>query len=260
MRKEQIYNPQEVAKELVEISSKYKGGSVLFTNNQEIDNLIKDIEKYPHLFVLACLMDRQIKAERAWSIPYLICRDLCDGNYSFEPLTKLSLKVVEQYFSDNKLHRYNKIMSNVFCSAVQRIKYTYKGDASLIWQGKNSSADVIYRFLCFEGCGIKIASMASNLLYRVFNVEYSDYSALDASPDVHLVRVLSRLGLIENNSNVDLVIYRARSICPRYPGIIDELCWDMGRLFCHPHKPQCNNCKLNEICNYKNVQLELKNL
>ena len=46
MRKEQIYNPQEVAKELVEISSKYKGGSVHFTNNQEIDNLIKDIEKY----------------------------------------------------------------------------------------------------------------------------------------------------------------------------------------------------------------------
>ena len=33
---------------------------------------VEDFDKYPHLFVLACVMDRQIKAERAWNIPYII--------------------------------------------------------------------------------------------------------------------------------------------------------------------------------------------
>ena len=42
-----------------------------FTGVTEIDSKINDIKNYPHLFVLACLMDRQVKAEKAWKIPYL---------------------------------------------------------------------------------------------------------------------------------------------------------------------------------------------
>ena len=40
-----------------------------FVNDPEKDKLLNDIEHTPHAFVLACLMDRQIKAERAWTIP-----------------------------------------------------------------------------------------------------------------------------------------------------------------------------------------------
>ena len=49
---------------------------IYFTKNKEADILLNDLKNYPHAFVLACIMDRQIKAERAWLIPYLVYIEL----------------------------------------------------------------------------------------------------------------------------------------------------------------------------------------
>ena len=219
-----------------------------FTGEPEIDSKINDIENYPHLFVLACLMDRQVKAEKAWKIPHLICRDLCNGDFSFKGLTKLSLKEVTSYFEKEGLHRFNNDMAKVFVSAIEKIGKEYNGNASLIWDGENSSAEIIFRFLQFEGCGIKIASMATNLLHRIFGIEYTDYSALDISPDIHVRRVFYRLGLVDNINDINSVIYKARSLHPSFPGIFDKCCWNIGRDNCHPSTPQCNGCRLSTIC------------
>lgn len=43
-----------------------------FTGNLKADDLLNDIDHFPHAFVLACIMDRQIKAEKDWLIPYKI--------------------------------------------------------------------------------------------------------------------------------------------------------------------------------------------
>ena len=45
-----------------------------FTGVDEIDTCFNNLEKYAHLYVLSCLMDRGIKAEKAWKIPYLLCK------------------------------------------------------------------------------------------------------------------------------------------------------------------------------------------
>jgi endonuclease III len=44
----------------------------LTTGNQAADALVNDIAKYPHAFVLACVMNRRVKAEKALIIPYRI--------------------------------------------------------------------------------------------------------------------------------------------------------------------------------------------
>ncbi|HHT9132599.1 MAG TPA: hypothetical protein ACFYED_08935 [Candidatus Tripitaka californicus] len=49
-------------------SSPYK--KVEFTKDSEADDLLNNLKQFPHAFVLACVMDRQLKAERAWQIPY----------------------------------------------------------------------------------------------------------------------------------------------------------------------------------------------
>jgi len=62
-------NTKEIIKILIDrgkelLKQPYK--KIEFTGNEEADNLLNDLDNFPHAFVLACIMDRQIKAERAW--------------------------------------------------------------------------------------------------------------------------------------------------------------------------------------------------
>ena len=170
-----------------------------------------------------------------------------------EFLAKLSLEDINNIMSQPQpLHRYVAMMSGYFHDAVQHIKHTYSGDASLIWSNKPSSAEVIYRFLRFKGVGPKIASMAVNILARDFKIRFNDYTSIDISADVHVRRVFARLGLCESDPSVDQVIYKARALHPEFPGIIDFTCWEIGRNYCNVKKPVCNTCYMQELCMYSN--------
>lgn len=217
--------------------------------SKEANELLNDLDNYPHAFVLACCMDRQIKADRAWMIPYAIKEKLCPS-FSIEALSQIPLKEYKRVFNENNLHRFNDTMAEVFFDGVCRIKNEYGGDASLIWRGKPSSATVVYHFLQFKGMGVKIATMAANLLVRLYRVEFSDYYSIDVSPDVHVRRVMKRLGLIDDEKAVDQIIYKARELNPVFPGIIDDPLWEIGRETCKAKKPNCEQCRLRSACEY----------
>lgn len=210
--------------------------------------LIADIVHSPHGFVLACCMTRQITFEQAWRIPYIVQQNLAP-NFTIDELATIPLPKYKSLFNSNSLHRFNDKMATIFFDAVHRIKTHYNGDACKIWDGMPNSAEVVARFLEFNGVGIKIATMATNILYREFQIPFSDLSSIDVSPDVHIQRVFLRAGIVNTkNLSRELIIYRARALNPSYPGIVDAACWRLGRNFCFPTSPDCEHCPVKKEC------------
>lgn len=217
---------------------------VEFTRDPEADILLNNLKEYPHAFVLACIMNRQIKAERAFSIPYKISIEI--GTFKIEELLKINFRKYKKIFFEKNLHRFNDKMAKYFYEGLKLINKKYDNVASNIWNGNPKSATVVSRFLQFPGIGIKISTMATNILSRDFKISFQDYLCIDISPDVHVKRSFTRLGLIDKNASNDELIYCARELNPEYPGIFDLSAWEIGRTYCHPRNPECNNCYLEK--------------
>ena len=218
-----------------------------FTPDPAANALVADIRGFPHAFVIACVMDRQIKAERAWEIPHRIRERV--GSFEFGRLKELSkADLIRMMRRPTTLHRYPAIMGANMHAAIGLIDVRYGGDARLIWSARPSSATVVLRFLEFPGVGPKIATMAANLLVRYFKVPLSDYYSIDISVDVHVRRVLTRLGLVEAGATLEQVVYAARAISPEFPGLIDSPTFQLGREVCRPRKPKCGECYLRRWC------------
>lgn len=217
-----------------------------FTGNPDADDLLNNLVEYPHAFVLACIMDRQIKSERAWLILYEFTVSL--GGFELQKLLGLTQGWVREFFRKNQLHRFPDVMADNFYSAIQHIHYKYNNNVENIWAGSPRSATIVRRFLQFSGVGIKIASMATNTLVRDFKIPVADKLCIDISPDIQVKRVFVRLGLIEKDASNDELIYCARELNPEYPGIFDLSAWEIGRKWCRPNNPSCGECFLNSYC------------
>jgi endonuclease III len=209
--------------------------------------MMNDLERYPHAFVLACIADRQIKTEKAWIIPHRLRERI--GSFSMDALARLNQEDWRDAMSSPyPLHRFVTGMPRQFHSAIGRIVSEYNSEASLIWKGKPSSLEVVSRFIQFDGVGPKIANMAANLLVRNFKIEFSDYSAIDVSVDVHVRRVFGRLGLCREDADPHDIIFKARLLSPSFPGLMDKACFDIGREWCGGNRPACERCYLSDVC------------
>ena len=222
---------------------------VPFAVKVEADQLVKDITGHAHAFVIACLMDRVGKAERAWGIPYELQQRL--GSFEFPFLLQLSLQELENAMKQpTSLHWLNNVMPKNMYKAIHRISDVYNGDARAIWAGRPSSATIVRRFLEFDGAGPKVATMAANILVQDLGVEVADHYSIDISVDVHVRRVLSRMGFVPEGESDEYIIYRAREMHPEYPGVFDLVLWDIGRAQCRPQNPACTNCEWAAQCAY----------
>lgn len=220
-----------------------------FTGVEAADQMLNDLEGQPHAFVLACVMNRQVKAENAWRIPYELSQRLELGGFSFDLVCSLTLQRLREAFTrPPALHHFPDEMSQNAHLAIQRIADCYSGNAARIWMDSPSSAEVVLRFLGFRGVGAKIATMAANILARDFKVPFADYYSVDVSADVHLRRVFTRLGLITEGASVEEIIYRARALHPPFPGLMDLPAWEIGRVWCRPKQPKCAKCYMQPVC------------
>lgn len=225
-----------------------RGPPIPITFEGNLIPLVNDLEHHPHAFVLACVMDRQMLAERAWLIPHRIAERL-GGDFKFSTLRALSLDDVSRLITTPPpLHRFKNRVSVSFYEGVQRIANVYGGDASRIWSDNAPCYEVVARFRDFHGVGQKIAAMAVLILVREFKIPLPDLPSLTLAPDVHVCRVFSRLGLCRENAAPDEVADRARSLHPAFPGILDFGAWEVGRTWCRPTNPRCGECVMREAC------------
>ncbi len=199
------------------------------TGIPEGERMLSDLDHFPHHFVLACLMDRQLGAERAWVIPYRVGLHL--GGFKFSDFKKADLRTIQRIFDKERLHRFRKTkMPAIFLRAIERISNSYRDDAKNIWANNPPCARVIRRFLEFDGAGPKIATMATNILVRQLKVPMRDTSAIDISADRQVMKYFQSRGLLREGAKKEELIYLAREIFPEYPGIFDLLAWEQGRL------------------------------
>ena len=220
---------------------------VSFTGVHDQDELTKDIERRPHAFVLACLMDSRVKTAVSWAVPHHVAERI--GGFGFDALRRLGQPEWEQLMTGPPaLHCFPAKMARVAYLGFERIANQYQGDAARIWSGRPSSALVVCRFLEFWGARVKIATMAANILARDLKVPMSDYYSIDISPDVHVRRVFRRLGLIIPDADDTFIIYRARALSPDFPGLLDLPTWEIGRTWCRPSNPDCGACYMNQVC------------
>lgn len=222
-----------------------------YTSDAEANTLVRDIEHFPHAFVIMCLMERGGNSNTAALVPYRLKQTL--GTFAVEDLARLTeAECVELFAGPPPLHRWHPKMARVFHLALQRIRSSYNGDAARIWADQPSSARVVRRFLEFHGAGLKIATMAANLLILDFHVPLADYTSIDVSADVHVVRVMQRLGFVKAKGADALLdtVYAAREMNPSFPGIFDLALWGLGRNVCRPRSPLCGTCPLRDDCEF----------
>ena len=198
-------------------------------------------------------MDRQIKAERAWKLPYVIADEI--GSREIGAFAAKDEQYYINLFETKKLHRYNSLMAKYFYGAVQRIVNEYDGDASKIWAGNPPSRLVVLRFLEFDGVGPKIATMATNILSRDYNVRMQELTAVDISPDVHVKRIMYRLGLVDckdgnwQQISATAIINKAALLNIKFPGVFDLLFWDIGQQgICENNKCHAEQCPFGGFC------------
>jgi endonuclease-3 len=218
-----------------------------FSQNERANEIINDIAKIPHAFVMACMLG-QFHNGKAWETLAHLEQRL--GTLEIKKLSRLSQKDWEDIFlKPTLLHRFPHETAHFIFSAVQRIVKEYDGDASRLWSDSPSSATVIKRFLEFEGIGHKTSTMAVNILARYFKISMSDCYSIEITVDGRTKRVLSRMGIVDSKKQKYIQL-TVREMYPKYPGIFDPVFWEIGKFHCFPVRPDCAGCPVNELCLY----------
>jgi endonuclease III len=199
----------------------------------------------PYAFAIATCLDRGMKAEIIWTIPYDIKNDL--GHLDPRRIFQMTLDELDSLFKRlPRQPRYRGAATKTLRDLTRIIVEKFDGDASKIWKDKTAeeatnTLDSIY------GVGPGIASMGALLIEKAFDVRFRDRESMDIKPDVHTVRVLYRLGASQSPT-VESAIKTSRQMNPSFPGEIDGGLWEIGRRWCFASGPDCPHCPMTLLC------------
>jgi hypothetical protein len=114
---------------------------VRFTGDDNADALLNDLAHYPHPFLFARLVDRQIPAERTWKVLFIVRERL--GSLELTDFVAVDeARWMDVMRNPTPAHRLPETMATVLFRATQRVASHYDSDASHIWNDTPSSAAV----------------------------------------------------------------------------------------------------------------------
>lgn len=213
-----------------------------FTDIPGADALVKSS---PEAFLLAVLFTQGIPAERAWAGPYLLRERL--GHLDLARLASERGAVDEAVGRSPALHRFKHTVAGWVSDAAGRLLECYGGNAARLWDDGPTAIELMERLSAFQGIGRKKAAMAVELLNRCFGVRVRDLEGGTVAYDTQVRRVFLRTGLVDRDTPQD-VARAASAVLPTSPGTLDLPAWLIGRQWCRPARPLCDECRLADVC------------
>lgn len=216
------------------------GGS--FTGDPAADALLRED---PNAFLIGVLFTQGIPAERAWSAPFELRKRL--GTLDVAYLAEHGAEVAAAVQAAPMLHRFKNTLPRWIVEAARRLRDDYDSSASGLWPAGDHVLDVTARLAQFSGIGRKKSVMAVEILTRHLGVDLAGRDHGCVAYDVQVRRVFLRAGLVDIDS-LDEIEAAARAISPESPGTLDLPTWLVGREWCRPRVPRCDQCRLATAC------------
>ena len=209
-------------------------------------------------FFVGVMLDQMQEADRAWEAgKYMVKHCFNDTSDFWQEIADTHLSTIRKICREGydgqafalgvKVNSFPRDLK----SAARKIVVKYKSDVRNIWNDVDvKHVDEIYnRFKKFDGIGDALAKMAQFILVRDYGIAGGKKSKkyLSVKPDVHLKRVLFRLGISEKETAAS-VNANADNLGLRSPADFDWAVWNIGREYCHSREPDCSHCPLGKVC------------
>lgn len=199
----------------------------------------------PFAFLIAVAFDRGMPWRQAWRIPVEIDRKGCLDPALLASMTETDLIALLDGLAVRP--RYGtREGARTLRDAARLVSEQFGGNAGSIW-ATQSPAEVEKTLREIHGIGPGIASMTIRILHDDWGCFRGQEWQIDVKPDVHVVRVFRRSGLIDGDSETQ-ARRAARRLNPEFPGELDWPAWQIGQCWCHKSNPDCTRCPLSGDC------------
>jgi len=234
---------RDIVQALLDYRSKQKTGGP-FAKSKDADEFLR---QNPFAFLMAASIDRGALAEAVWEIPFLLKKKL--GHLNPQLLSQMSVDQLEEALrSLERKPRFPRQSARTMLSLSKLVFEQFHENVASIWQGREPLR-VVQILERIWGIGPGIAHMIVRILIDEFgyNPGREGLSQIDVKPDIHVVRIFYRTGLILERSG-SACVEAARQLYPKFPGVLDWPAWEIGRTWCHDHNPECVDCPLYSVC------------
>ena len=209
-------------------------------------------------FLLAVLLDRSIKAEKVQDAAEWMNKSLGEKNdptVLWKNLLKLEKKRLLGFlrygYRGKAFHRFYKTFARQLQKVARHILLgDYHGDLRRLWRGQRNIQDVREKMEKIPGIGLALSRIAILTLVRKYGLlgGKTALPQLDIKPDIHVMRVFKRTGLISKEAKERDAIKTARILYRKFPAVLDAPAWKIGREWCRPHNPSCRECPIRKEC------------